>query len=72
MVDLYSDRSACSTSTRDARAAGISDAAIAAAISTAAAPSSDGQAWHPQLLEVARRDAGEQIPERGAGDDADR
>jgi len=34
----YSDRSACSTSTRDARAAGISDATIAALMSTAAAP----------------------------------
>ncbi len=72
MIDVYSDRSACSTSTRDARAAGISDAAIAAAISTAAAPSSDVEAGHPQLLEVTRRDAGKQIPERDAGDDADR
>ena len=35
---IYSDRSACMTSTRDARAAGISDATTAATISTAAAP----------------------------------
>jgi hypothetical protein len=34
----YSDLSACITSTRDARAAGISDAIRAAAMSTAAAP----------------------------------
>ena len=36
--DRYSDRSACITSTRDARAAGISDARIAAATRIAAAP----------------------------------
>ena len=35
---VYSERSALTTSMRDARAAGISDAAIAAATSTAAAP----------------------------------
>ena len=37
-VGSYSDRSACSTSTREARAAGISDATMAAATSTTAAP----------------------------------
>src|SRR5207245_8975048 len=37
-ASIYSDRSACSTSTRDARAAGISDARIAAPMSTVAAP----------------------------------
>ena len=36
---FYSERSACTTSTRDARAAGISDATTAAPMSTAAAPS---------------------------------
>ena len=38
MISPYSDLSACSTSTRDARAAGISEARIAAPTSTAAAP----------------------------------
>ena len=37
-VIVYSDRSACSTSTRAARAAGISDAMIAAVMSKAVAP----------------------------------
>ena len=36
---IYSDPSACTTSTREARAAGISDATTAALMSTAAAPS---------------------------------
>ena len=36
-VSVYSERSACITSTREARAAGISDAPTAAAMSTAAA-----------------------------------
>ena len=36
----YSDRSACMTSTREARAAGISDARIAAETSTSDAPAS--------------------------------
>jgi CubicO group peptidase (beta-lactamase class C family) len=37
-IATYSDRSACKTSIRDARVAGISDATIAALMSTAAAP----------------------------------
>ena len=35
---LYSERSACITSTRDARSAGINEARIAAPAKTAAAP----------------------------------
>jgi hypothetical protein len=37
-VIVYSDRSACNTSTRAARAAGMSDATMAAPMSTAVAP----------------------------------
>ena len=37
-ASAYSDRSACNASTRDARAAGMSEAITAAAMRTAAAP----------------------------------
>ena len=47
----YSDRSACTTSTRDARAAGISDATTAAPMSTAAAPSDGQRARQLHVLE---------------------
>ena len=52
---IYSDRSACSTSTREARAAGISDAMTAAPIRTAAAPSTGSAPGSCDVLEEARR-----------------
>ena len=67
----YSERSACSTSTREARAAGISDAITAAAISTAAAPVTASSAGHLDAAEESRREARQRIAADRAGGDAD-
>ena len=57
VVTRYSDLSACKTSTRDARAAGISEARTAAPTRTAAAPSIGSTPGRPRRLEISRRDA---------------
>ena len=72
IVLVYSDRSACSTSTRDARAAGISDATTAAPMSTAAAPSTGSAPGSCTFSTNARRHARERVAARRAGDDPDR
>ena len=54
----YSDRSACSTSTRDARAAGISDASDRGADEDGGRAENRQHAGQLQVLEIARGHAG--------------
>ena len=64
-----SARSACMTSTRDARAAGISDARIAAATRTTAAPTMRQRAGHAHVRDVAADDPREREAADHAGHD---
>ena len=65
----YSDRSACNTSTRDTRAAGISDATRVARISTTAAGGDGQRVRQLHGLDETLSDAHERA---GAGGDPDR
>ena len=64
--------SACRTSTREARAAGISDARTAAPTSTSAAPSSGRSAGQRTLSRYVAADTAERVAARGTGGNADR